>query len=180
MPLRRETDLNDLLAHKPHTHRETEMAADKLLEDRISRLERRNLWLMTSVGVLSAVFLLAATMQPDNRDTVQASSFEVVDSSGEVRAAIEMREGFPAISLYDSSFGERVLITSNDFESAVFIKDSTGTTRLGMAQFAHGGGGFAAHGPESKGAAVLYLKGAGSLSFIDPDGKLVMRVPEPE
>ncbi|MBT8400704.1 MAG: hypothetical protein KJO98_09525 [Rhodothermia bacterium] len=154
------------------------MTADNLVQDRISRLERRNRWTMSFLGVLIGVFLLAAGMQRVGPDAVRASSFEMVDSNGAVRAAIEMREGFPAIAVYDGNGQERILLTSTVSESAVFIKDSTGTTRLGMAQFAHGGGGFAAHGPESKGAAVLYLKGRGSLSFIDPDGNMVMRLPE--
>ncbi len=39
------------------------------------------------------------------------------------------------------------------------------TTRVGVAQFAHGGGGVALYGPDSKVAAVLYLKvGAASAS----------------
>ena len=52
-----------------------------------------------------------------------------------------------------------------------------GTTRVGVAQFAHGGGGFALHGPEAKGAAVLYLQGDGSLTFYGPDGDVQARYP---
>ena len=55
--------------------------------------------------------------------------------------------------------------------------DETGGTRLGAAQFAHGGGGYALHGPEMKGAAVLYLKGEGSLSMYDAEGELTDRFP---
>ena len=47
-----------------------------------------------------------------------------------------------------------------------------------MAQFAHGGGGVALHGPRDKGAAVLYYKGAGSLTMYDEAGKVVARVPQ--
>ncbi len=158
----------------------TEMTARKQLEDRVAGVERKTQCLMLFLAGLITVVLVAAGVGPTSRDVLQATSFELVDSEGIVRAAIEMRDGFPAISLRDQRRGERVLITSTNSETAVFIKDSTGTIRLGMAQFAHGGGGFAAHGPESKGAAVLYLKGRGSLSFIDADGNVVMRLPETE
>ena len=64
--------------------------------------------------------------------------------------------------------------------SALFIRDSEGVIRVGVAQFAHGGGGVALHGPGSKGAAVLYFQEAGSLTFYDPDGNPTMRLPEAE
>jgi hypothetical protein len=50
-------------------------------------------------------------------------------------------------------------------------------SRVVAAQFAHGRGGFALHGPESKGAAVLYLKEEGSLTFHGSDGEVTARLP---
>jgi hypothetical protein len=59
-------------------------------------------------------------------------------------------------------------------------RDDAGDTRLGAAQFAHGGGGYALHGPKMKGAAVLYLAGEGSLSMYDPEGIRTARFPAQE
>lgn len=53
-----------------------------------------------------------------------------------------------------------------------------GDTRLGAAQFAHGGGGYALHGPGGRGAAVLYLSGDGSLTIYDAEGGVTARFPE--
>jgi hypothetical protein len=46
---------------------------------------------------------------------------------------------------------------------------------VGGTLFAHGGGGFALHGPEAKGAAVLYLKGDGNLTFFGAEGEVQAR-----
>ncbi|HSG07903.1 MAG TPA: hypothetical protein VLA36_06085 [Longimicrobiales bacterium] len=61
--------------------------------------------------------------------------------------------------------------------TALYLRDGDGTTRVGVAQFAHGGGGFALHGQDAKGAAVLYLKGDGSLTFFDAAGDVQARYP---
>ena len=65
-------------------------------------------------------------------------------------------------------------------QSALLLKDESGNTRVGAAQFAHGGGGFALHGTDMKGAAVLYHKRGGSLSFFDTLGSLTTRIPPME
>jgi len=49
---------------------------------------------------------------------------------------------------------------------------------IGLSQFAHGGGGLALHGENSKGASVLYHKGSGSLSFYDMEGNVKLKLPE--
>lgn len=56
-------------------------------------------------------------------------------------------------------------------------RSKTGDTRIGVAQFAHGGGGFALHGPEAKGAAVLYLKERGTLTFYGDEGGVTRQAP---
>ena len=50
--------------------------------------------------------------------------------------------------------------------------------RVGVAQFSHGGGGFALHGPGTRGAAVLYLRGDGSLTQYDTTGVVTARWPD--
>lgn len=72
----------------------------------------------------------------------------------------------------------RVALAHDAEGSALFIRDAAGVIRVGVAQFAHGGGGVALHGPNSKGAAVLYFQESGSLTFYDPEGNPTLRVPE--
>lgn len=139
-----------------------------LLHERIVKLESTLRKLVLAVGILSVVLvgtiLLDATGFRDSGeavpvvDLVRARGFELVDRDGRVRA--ELR--------HDAE------------ETGLFVMDETGTTRLGAAQFAHGGGGFALHGPESRGAAVLYLKGDGTLTFFDAGGEIRARFPSGE
>ncbi|KPJ92099.1 MAG: hypothetical protein AMS18_08095 [Gemmatimonas sp. SG8_17] len=126
------------------------------LEARVRKLEKSNRRLVIACFGLAALTLVGLMRWGTPvAEVVRARLFQVVDDSGLVR--IELR--------HDST------------ETGLFIRDVAGDTRLGAAQFAHGGGGFALHGPEAKGAAVLYLKGAGSLTFFDSSGTVTTRVP---
>ena len=89
-------------------------------------------------------------------DEIRTERLQIVDADGRVR--IDLRH--------------------DDSETGLFIVDDAGDTRLGAAQFAHGGGGYALHGPGGRGAAVLYLKGDGSLTLYDADGSVTSRFPE--
>lgn len=64
----------------------------------------------------------------------------------------------------------RVHIRRDSSETGVFLLDEDGATRVGAAQIAHGGCGFALHGPDMKGAAVLHFRGHGRLTFYDSSG----------
>ena len=90
------------------------------------------------------------------------------------------RDGATGLFIHVATGGLRLTLSHDAAQSALFIRDDEGTVRLGAAQFAHGGGGFALHGPESRGAAVMYLKGQGSLAFYDENGTVTTRVPEIE
>jgi hypothetical protein len=126
------------------------------LERRVRTLERRNGLLMALVGVLCAGALLAARAPAQVPDELRARRIQLVDGEGRVR--IDLRH--------------------DDEETGMFILDDDGDTRLGAAQFAHGGGGYALHGPGGRGAAVLYLRGDGSLTMYDTDGAVTARFPE--
>jgi len=78
----------------------------------------------------------------------------------------------------DESGQDRLSLNHDAGGTALFIRDEGGVIRLGAAHFAHGGGGFALHGPDSRGAAVLYYDESGSLSFFDPEGNITLRLPE--
>lgn len=60
----------------------------------------------------------------------------------------------------------------------MLLWDDEGQIRVGVAQFAHGGGGVAMHGPHGKGSTALYHKGEGTLTFYDRNGKVTKRMPE--
>ncbi|MBE0593167.1 MAG: hypothetical protein IH616_12275 [Gemmatimonadales bacterium] len=126
------------------------------LEYRVLRLERANRWLGAGLA-LSLVVCLGAFLPPraQSPDILRARRLQVIDDQGRVR--IDLR--------HDST------------ETGLFVLDGVGEPRVGAAQFAHGGGGFALHGPGLKGAAVLYLKGTGSLTFFDSAGTVTSRFP---
>lgn len=125
---------------------------------RVERLERANRVLL-AVMVLGGGLLLSAFVlgPPEVHDQLQTRQLQIVDTDGHVR-----------MDLTHDSTGTRL-----------FVHDDAGDVRVGVAQFAHGGGGFALHGPGGKGAAVLYLKGEGNLSFYDSAGALSARFPAP-
>ncbi|NHZ73467.1 MAG: hypothetical protein GWP16_03240 [Nitrospirae bacterium] len=151
----------------------------KNLESRIETLEKRTRLLLGALLVTTSLAFLGAapSAEPEDR-TVRATRFELVDTEGRVRGELSLREGAPVFSLLDETGRDRLSLNHDAGGTALFIRDEGGVIRLGAAHFAHGGGGFALHGPDSKGAAVLYYDEAGSLSFYDPDGKRALRLPE--
>lgn len=128
------------------------------LADRVDRLERTNRFLMATVALgLALVVMSFTTRSAEIHDLIQARRIQLVDVAGRTR-----------MDLTHDSLGTRL-----------YIHDDAGEVRVGVAQFSHGGGGFALHGPGGHGAAVLYLKGDGSLSFYDSAGTVTARFPEP-
>ena len=149
------------------------------LEQRVARLERTTRVLsVILLGVVGFAGARAVTAAREDVETVRAGRFELIDATGTVRGELTMGDKGPALLLHDEQGRERVFLGHTDEDTALYIKDEAGTTRVGVAQFAHGGGGFALHGPDSKGAAVLYLKGSGSLRFFGADGETTLRIPE--
>jgi hypothetical protein len=124
------------------------------LERRVRQLERQNRVLFVGFAVL-LLAAVGAAVPRQVPDVLRAHRLQLVDGNGSVRA--ELR--------HDSE------------ETGLFIFDDDGDTRLGAAHFAHGGSGYALHGPQGRGAAVLYLKGDGALSLYDGDGAVTARFP---
>ena len=149
------------------------------LEHRVRRLEITNRILLLGLIATAGLFL-AAGQKPSQTDRVlRAHSLEIVNESGDVRARLRGTQEGAEFMLLDAAQVQRALLQHDGEDTALYLRDVQGTTRVGVAQFAHGGGGFALHGAESKGAAVLYRKGdKGSLSFYDADGNLLHRFPE--
>ena len=143
------------------------------LERRVRRLERWN-------GVLVVALVVAGGALGWRRapaDVVRADRIEVLDAQGRARMVLEAGEAGPTLEVLDVAGVARATLGDDAEGTALYLRDGDGTTRVGVAQFAHGGGGFALHGPEAKGAAVLYLKGDGSLTFFDADGGVQARFP---
>jgi len=134
----------------------TDTIGEPALALRVARLERQNRLLLISfilvLGVSVAAFASEAGQVPD---LVQARRIQLVDQEGRVR-----------MDLAHDSSGTRL-----------YVHDAAGDVRVGVAQFSHGGGGVALHGPGGKGAAVLYLRGDGSLTLYDTTGAVTARWP---
>jgi len=143
------------------------------LERRTAQLERTVRALLLTIGAGAVGLVLTAATKPD---VVRAHAFELLSEDGAVRAELTIRDGEPGLYLKDPSGTDRVAIFHRIDASGIYVLDAEGVTRIGVAQFAHGGGGVALHGPGSKGAAVLYLKGTGSLRFFDADGTVTNQV----
>jgi hypothetical protein len=125
------------------------------LDVRVRRLERMVRTLTAALVVVSTLLLLGARRPNHPADLIQARRIQIVDETGVVRTDLR----------HDAE------------ETGLFILDDHGDTRIGIAQFAHGGGGVALHGPAAKGAAVLYLKNGGSLTIYDTTGAVTARFP---
>lgn len=151
------------------------------LQNRVRRLEWWNRLLVLSVaGALTLGF--TSQVAPARRGTdrlVRAERLEIVDPEGRARIVVGLDEhGSAGVMVNDSDGEARVTLLHDSEGSALFIRDAEGTIRIGVAQFADGGGGVALHGPDSRGAAVLHYQEAGSLTFYDAEGEPTLRIPE--
>ena len=150
------------------------------LHHRLRFLEKRLrlLWfvLLVTMAVMSTILAYPLI----SNSGVVAPAYVLTDSTGLVRGEWTIRDGSPTFVLFDAEGRERLTLLHSQEQSALLLKDESGNTRVGAAQFAHGGGGFALHGTDMKGAAVLYHKRGGSLSFFDTLGSLTTRIPPME
>ncbi len=148
------------------------------IEARIRKLERSNRALGL-VGLTAVSLILVGSAAPDRKEgPLRTQRLEIVDDAGTVQAVLGTdAEGSMGLFIHDPGGVVRLSLTHDPSQSALLINDSDGVVRVGIAQFAHGGGGVALHGAHSKGATVLYHKDSGSLSFFDEGGKVTARVP---
>lgn len=151
------------------------------LEKRVKRLEWWNRFLLLGVmSLLTFGFTTQVVSAKSKIDKVlRAERLEIVGQGGEPAIILGSDdEGAPGLFINDPGGSMRVALTHDPGGSALFLRDAEGVIRVGVAQFAHGGGGVALHGPGSRGAAVLYLKESGSLTFYDLEGNPTLSVPE--
>ena len=140
------------------------------IETRLKRAEQRVIVLGAALILVVAGFFYLL-YRPAG--AISATSLEIVDNTGAVVALLGQREGRTGLFLVDENAMPRVSVFHAEDADGLYVDDSQGDTRIGVAQFAHGGGGLALHGPESRGAAVLYYKNEGSLRFYDADGAVM-------
>ena len=150
---------------------------DLQLEQIETRLKRAERWVI----VLGLALILAVAgfsyvlLRPSG--ALRVTSLELLDSGGGTVAVLGSREGRTGLFLLDEQAMPRVSVFHAADADGLYIDDGQGVTRIGVAQFDHGGGGLALHGPGSRGAAVLYYKNAGSLRFFDADGAVIQELP---
>lgn len=147
----------------------------ELLETRLRRAERRIilLGLALAVALAAIAYLLHRPVE-----ALRATSVDLLDANGKTIAVLGDMDGKTGLFLLDEKSVPRVSLFHAEDADGLYIDDGEGATRIGVAQFAHGGGGLALHGPGSLGATVLYYKEKGSLRFFDRDGNVVNQITE--
>jgi|GEM_PF-3172141 len=152
----------------------------RALSQRIDALAKRNRLLSVLVlGLIGIGLVAGADTKSAESQFIQARGIQLVDEAGRVRAELAIdKDGSAGLFVRDEKNRVRASVTHDDSQSALYLWDEAGQIRVGVAQFAHGGGGVALHGPHGKGATALYHKDQGSLTFYDKDGKVTSRVPE--
>ena len=151
------------------------------LEKRVKRLEWWNRILVLGVVSMLAYGFTTQVVPAKSRTekVVRTERLEIMGKQGEPAAILGFDDdGAAGLFINDPGGSMRVALAHDADGSALFIRDADGVIRVGVAQFAHGGGGVALHGPNSQGAAVLYFKESGSLTFFDPLGNPTLRLPE--
>jgi len=152
---------------------------DNKYERRLKRLERQNRLQMFVILGFLALLIYGSFPQSEDNKIVRCQRLEVVDEHGHSIAVLGVdADGSRGLFIHDPNDRLRLAAVQDPNQSAFYIFDTTGTVRIGVAQFAHGGGGVALHGENSKGAAVLYYKDSGSLSFYNTAGKITSRIPD--
>ncbi|NNF18097.1 MAG: hypothetical protein HKN70_15245 [Gammaproteobacteria bacterium] len=156
---------------EPATSSPSQSAANTLLWCRVlavmcALLVAMNGWLLIRSGDSNKI-----------TGTITARELRIIDDAGELAVHLVGNKDTVGVYVKDKARRDRIALTHDGEQTGLFIKDSDGHSRVGIAQFAHGGGGVALHGEDLRGAAVLYYKNTGSLSFYTPDGQLGARFP---
>jgi len=124
------------------------------------------------------VFLIIIGCQQDDKPTViNATQFNLVDSTGKVVAQLKVDKDGPGLFILDEEGRQRAVVIHQKDLTGFFALDTNGDPRVGAVHYPHGGSGFALHGEHVKGAAVLYLdpKNQGSVTFYDTSGNMLNR-----
>jgi hypothetical protein len=151
---------------------------DNKFKKRLKHLEWQNRLQMIFILGLVVFLIYGSSPQGEENMIVRCERLEVVDGDGHLVAVLGIdADGSRGLFIHDQRDHLRLAAVQDPSQSAFYVFDTTGTVRIGVAQFAHGGGRVALHGENSKGAAVLYYKDGGSLIFYDTEGKITSRIP---
>jgi len=122
----------------------------------------------------------AAGKQVPVAKVLRAERFEVVDSSGKVRAALEtLPDGSPGLTLRDKDGQMRAWLSLlPDGSPGLTLRDKDGQMRAGLL-LSNGSPGLSLWGKDGKGGAMLAVRADGSpeLALYDKDGRLVWQTP---
>ena len=152
-----------------------------LFEHRIRRLEIWNRIMILLLLGFVILFTKQGCVNDRSGDIIRCQKLEVVDKNGNLLAMVGVDpDGSRGLFVYDEQQRMRVLTIHDSTQSAFYALDEAGAIRVGLAQYAHGGGGLALHGSESKGGTVIYYKNGGSIRFYDRKGNTTLRIPEKE
>ena len=133
--------------------------------------------LVVALITVTAMLLMAQAKAPEDQ-VIRGSRLELLGDNGEPIVMVGTDDdGSRGLFVYDDSGRVRVVTVFDQTQSAWYALDSDGAVRAGVAHYAHGGSGVAVHGTGSRGAAVLYYKDNGSLTFYDTAGIVVDRIP---
>jgi hypothetical protein len=110
-------------------------------------------------------------------DRIRTKHFELVDDKGRVRIEMKMADGNPVFAIKDENGKDRVIVFHEPKATGVYLKDAEQHTRVGLAQFPHGGG-VAMHGEKGKHSAVyVLLNNKPRLAVYDDKGNLTNHWP---
>lgn len=128
-------------------------------------------------GRLAALVAACSTLAAQDQ-VVRASELQIIDPDGNVMLQLGAHDGGYGVVVNDTQGNARATLGHNEEGTALYLKDTAGDSRVGAAHFAHGGSGFALHGPKLRGAAVLFYRKNGTLSFYDAEGNVEARFPQ--
>jgi hypothetical protein len=149
------------------------MKTTQELDSKIKRLERNNFYLM---AIIAISLTMAVVNYFYSSKSISSESIQLVNQQGKVIAGISSTNGETGFYILDNESKKRLSLFYSEQATGLYIKDSTEATRIGIAQFSHGGGGVALHGENSEGATVMYHKKNGRLSFYDQQGVVTNEV----
>ena len=108
---------------------------NKTLEDRVSRLERSNRWLVVACAVLVLLPLLAFTAtRVQAVDLLRTKKLELVDDAGRVRASLSVVQNEPQFGLFDETGEPRVGVSAG----SLYLWGGTGDAGITLRISSHG------------------------------------------
>jgi hypothetical protein len=158
------------------------------LQARFERLARTNRILGVAVIALLGLWLAGAAQDekpkaedvaPKAGEVVKAQAFQLVDESGVVLAEWgKNKDGSPGLFFKDKEGKTRLSLMNDEKQSALYLFDAEGTSRVGVAHYAFNVSALAIHGPQMKGGASLLYKDRCMLTIDDNENKRLVALPE--